>query len=75
MCRPPQYLVSPVKMLSKKGWKNSALKNFAASFATIVNKELDLRFGEMGILEKIIERAVGVPSVQSNMLSAMGFSL
>ena len=39
-------------ILSKKGWKNSALKSFAASFATIVNKELDLRFGEMGILGK-----------------------
>jgi len=39
-------------ILSKKGWKNSALNNFAASFATIVNKELDLRFGEMGILGK-----------------------
>ena len=36
----------------KKGWKNSALNNFAASFATIINKELDLRFGEMGILGK-----------------------
>ena len=62
-------------ILSKKGWKNSALKSFSASFATIVNKELYLRFGEMGILGEFKERVVGMPSVHSNMLSAMGFSL